>query len=359
MFRENFTKMLQKYPNCVEDKKIFVAYMKDLFPGEKLMTNVLTSLLELGIIEDINLSTELNAPFSYRYTKNLMDNYGYSEENAGNAVFLMCVCYGEAVLGKTCTLQPQAAAEVTRDDPKVGGLYQDLFSFRMNGSKAVITGCNDASIRTLVVPNKLQGKFMQSIDRQAFSGMANLEQAVVTEGFVDMGSAAFENCNKLRQVILPYGIRSIADRTFTGCILLTTINIPETVFSIGNYALSGTGIKSVMMPNSVAIIGRGVFRDCDKLQDIQLSTSMTEISEEMFWGCTNLKKVVFPPNIRKIGKNAFCGCTAMKEFMIPDHIEYIDADAFSDVSPEFVILCEMGSEAEKFAQKHRMKYQLI
>ena len=128
MFRENFTKMLQKYPNCVEDKKIFAAYMKDLFPGEKLMTNVLTSLLELGIIEDINLSTELNAPFSYRYTKNLMDNYGYSEENAGNAVFLMCVCYGEAVLGKTCTLQPQAAAEVTRDDPKVGGLYQDLFS---------------------------------------------------------------------------------------------------------------------------------------------------------------------------------------------------------------------------------------
>ena len=118
MFRDDFTKMLKMYPKCVEDKKIFASYMKDLFPSERLLTNVLTSLLELGIIEDIRGSSELNAPFSYRYTKNLMDNYGYSEDNAGNAVFLWCMCYGEGVLGKTCSLQPQVAKEVKREESK-------------------------------------------------------------------------------------------------------------------------------------------------------------------------------------------------------------------------------------------------
>lgn len=359
MFRDDFTKMLKMYPKCVEDKKIFASYMKDLFPSERLLTNVLTSLLELGIIEDIRGSSELNAPFSYRYTKNLMDNYGYSEDNAGNAVFLWCICYGEGVLGKECSLQPQITQETKREESKSGGLYQDLFSYRMNGSKCVITGCNDHSIKTLVVPNKLQGKLMTSIDIRAFAGMNCLEQTVITDGYVEIGSAAFAGCDRLKQAILPYGIRNIADEVFAECGSLMMINIPETVFSIGSYALTGTEIKNITIPDSVSMIGRGIFKNCKKLTSVQLNKSMNEISDEMFQECSNLNKITLPKNIKRIGRKAFMGCVALREFVIPDHVEMIEDDAFLDVSPDMIIICDMGSEAEHFARKHRMKFQLM
>lgn len=359
MFRDDFTKMLKMYPKCVEDKKIFASYMKDLFPSERLMTNVLTSLLELGIIEDIKGSSELNAPFSYRYTKNLMDNYGYSEDNAGNAVYLWCICYGEGVLGKECSLQPQVVKEVKRDENKSGGLYQDLFSYRMNGSKCVITGCNDHLSKTLVVPNKLQGKLMASIDIRAFAGMSNLEQTVITDGYVEIGSAAFAGCSRLKQAILPYGIRNIADEAFAECSSLMMLNIPETVFSVGAYALSGTDIKSITLPDSVSVIGRGVLKDCKKLMSVQLNKLMNEIPDEMFQGCSSLTKITLPKNIKRIGRKAFMGCAALREFVIPDHVEMIEEDAFLDVSSELIIICDMGSEAERFARKHHMKFQLM
>ena len=359
MFRDEFTKMLKMYPKCVEDKKVFASYMKDLFPSERLLTNVLTSLLELGIIEDIRSSAELNAPFSYRYTKNLMDNYGYSEDNAGNAVFLWCICYGEGVLGKECSLQPQVTKDVKKDENKSSGLYQDLFSYRMNGSKCVVTGCNDHSSKTLVVPNKLQGKMMTSIDGRAFAGMNNLEQTVITDGYVEIGSAAFAGCDRLKQVILPYGIRNIADEAFADCKSLMMINIPETVFSIGAYALSGTDLKNLVIPNSVSIIGRGMLKNCKKLTYVQLNKSMNEISDEMFMGCSSLYKVTLPENIKRIGRKAFMGCMELREFVIPEHVEVIEEDAFLDMSSEMIIVCDMGSEAERFARKHHIKFQLM
>lgn len=359
MFRDDFTKMLKMYPKCIEDKKIFISYMKDLFPGEKLLTNVLGSLLELGIIEDIRNSSELNAPFSYKYTKNLMDNYGYSEENAGNAVFLWCVCYGESVIGKKCDLQPREAKNSKQDEKQSQGLYQDLFSYRINGTKYVITGCNDSFIKTLVVPNKLQGKQMSAIDMRAFAEMDSLEQTVITEGVGEIGNAAFVECSKLKQAILPYGLRTIADEAFAKCESLMMINIPETVFSIGSYSLMNTGIKNIHIPDSVVMVGKGIFKNCKKLIAVQLNNSMDEISAEMFQGCSELKKIMLTKNIKRIGKKSFMGCVALQELIIPDSVETIEDDAFLDVSPELVIICDMGSEAEHFARLHHMKYQLM
>lgn len=359
MFRDDFTRMLKTYPKCVEDKKVFTSYMKDLFPSEKLLTNVLSSLLELGIIEDIQNSSELNAPFSYKYTKNLMDNYGYSEEHAGNAVFLWCVCYGEGVIGKKCDLEPHIVKDIKLDENKSRGLYQDLFSYRMNRTKYVITGCNDSSIKTLVVPNKLHGKLMTAIDMHAFAGMDNLEQTVITDGVIEIGAAAFSSCSKLRQAILPYGIRNIADEAFAKCESLMMINIPETVISVGDYALENTAIKNVIIPDSVAIVGKGIFRNCKKLMGVQLNNSMNEIPDEMFQSCSELKKITLTNNIKRIGKKAFMECRALHELIIPDCVETIENDAFLDASPELVIVCDIGSEAERFARLHHMKFQLM
>jgi len=96
---DEFRKLLTEYPECLRDKKKFMSYMKDLLPEEKMMTNVLASLLEIGIVEEIRDADVIDITFPYRYVQKLMDLYGISEENAATGVYLWCEYYGHQVLG--------------------------------------------------------------------------------------------------------------------------------------------------------------------------------------------------------------------------------------------------------------------
>lgn len=357
MFKAEFTKMLREYPKCLEDKKIFSAYMKDLFPDEKLLTHILTSLFETGIIEDIKNADILDAAFSFRYTENLVGNYGYSQKNAGNAVYIWCYCYGKEVLGKTCSLEP-LKPEGNKAEKK-GKLYQDLFHYRINAGRTIVTGCEDKTAKTLVVPSRIDNTAMQAIDEYAFHKNNSLEQVVLTEGYAEIGKAAFESCSKLKQAIFPYGINNIGDEAFYGCISLDTLIIPESTVSIGDYAFSETAIKEVRFPNSVMVLGKGVLKDCRKLKKAVLNDNQREITDEMFSGCESLTKINLPQNITSIGSKAFMECKKLTEITIPDNVKNINEDAFLDTSEDLIIICSMGSAAEEFARHKHMKYQLM
>lgn len=43
MFEDDFLKMLRDYPHAVLDKKVFAGFMKDLFPGQQMQVNLLST----------------------------------------------------------------------------------------------------------------------------------------------------------------------------------------------------------------------------------------------------------------------------------------------------------------------------
>ena len=79
---------------------------------------------------------------------------------------------------------------------------------------------------------------------------------------------------------------------FKDCFNLMTVIIPTSVTTIDDYAFSGSGLTSIIIPNSVFRIGRDAFSDCHKLTSITLPSSVTNIEKNAFGNCENLRKVI-------------------------------------------------------------------
>lgn len=351
-----FKQMIIEYPDSISDKKLFLSYMKDLMPTEKLMTNVLGYLMELGIVIDIQNVDEIDAAFEYRYEQMLIDTYGVSRENAVRAIYIWAEYYGHQILGKDCSLVSEEEKSKLQE-AKRGKLYQDLFSYRA-GTRGIVTGYNDRTSVTVVVPAIIQKNKMQAIGEAAFEGLPRIEQAVISDGIKEIGSRAFYKCINLKQTILPYGIDKIGQSAFAECDKLVTVNIPESVRYIGDYAFENTNIREIDFPKTVLSVGRGLYKRCRNLSAATLPENTLEIPAEMFMDCLGLTKFKLPAKLQKIGSKAFAGCENIAWIQFPETITEIAEDAFEGMSNGFIMICDADSVAEKYARDHRIRYQL-
>lgn len=55
------------------------------------------------------------------------------------------------------------------------------------------------------------------IEAEAFSGCAEITEAVLPEGLVSIGDGAFQNCSGLRRAVLPASVETVGDQAFDGC----------------------------------------------------------------------------------------------------------------------------------------------
>ena len=89
-----------------------------------------------------------------------------------------------------------------------------------------------------------------------------------------------------------YVITGIGSVTGTDIVIPASINgIPVT--AIGDDAFNGcSGIKSVVIPNSVTSIGSQAFRDCTSLTSVTIPDSVTYIGGLSFYECYKLVEVI-------------------------------------------------------------------
>ena len=68
-------------------------------------------------------------------------------------------------------------------------------------------------------------------------------------------------------------------------------------------------IESVVIPDSVEIIGINAFKDCLSLKTVSMGKNITIISTNAFRNCQSLKSITLPENLRSISSSgAFYGC---------------------------------------------------
>jgi len=134
------------------------------------------------------------------------------------------------------------------------------------------------------------------ISDDAFAGSGLVEVTIPTTLQYYFG--AFGNCNRLERVIFEDGIKEI-----TGTV-------------------SGSSVKEVVLPNSLVVIGKKAFMNCDELQSITLPDSVTTIDDSAFY-CSALTDIVLNDGLKYIGKEAFMGCRQLKSIHLPASISEI------------------------------------
>lgn len=89
--------------------------------------------------------------------------------------------------------------------------------------------------------------------------------------------------------------------------------IPSHINIIAHDAFNGSTVESVIIPDSVGIIGVNSFANCPNLKSVTVPESVDFIRNGAFSNCKKLKNVTFPKTLREVGKDIFKGCKALKK----------------------------------------------
>ncbi len=206
----------------------------------------------------------------------------------------------------------------------------------------------------LVIPAFAKGFKVVEIGGSSFLSNDNLKSVMIPEGVTVIGDYAFNGCGNLKSVILPTGLITISSYSFHRCAELISLVIPETVKTIGRGAFSGSGIRSVIIPNSVTVVGSDVFSYCGHLQSATLPDSFTTIPDEFFFTCENLSHVDLPVSLTTIGYHAFGWCSSLRTIKFGNRLRNIKESAFYGSGLKEIELPEgletIGNEAFKYTK---------
>ena len=203
---------------------------------------------------------------------------------------------------------------------------------------------------------------LQEIDSYAFANCISLEEMEIPDSVTEIGDGAFANCTELKSITLPaifdnvyqsFGLSENVQITWkeskmidvftipaytevVNCDMITDRTMRRVVFEEpvvlkridANAFRECWRLEEIEIPNTVTEIGVESFRSCIRLGEIKIPDSMTEISEYTFANCRSLNYVKLPQNLRRICGGAFENCMSLEKIEIPDSVTEIGMDAF-------------------------------
>ena len=163
----------------------------------------------------------------------------------------------------------------------------------------------------------------------------------VKEGTRIICDRAFDWCCSLSNIVIPDSVASIGKEAFMYCVLLKSISIPKSVICLnGNPFVDWDGKLECLSPdfiyeddvlfneNKSKIIS---FRN-KNIELYAIPDSVFSIGDRAFSGCRSLSCIVIPNSVNSIGDRAFSGCRSLSCIVIPDSVTNIGEGAFSGCS---------------------------
>ena len=156
---------------------------------------------------------------------------------------------------------------------------------------------------------------LRYIGREVFVASA-ISEIDLPDSLVSMDSYTFAECQKLAKVDLGTGITKVPNGAFLDCYALENITFPSNIRKIGYDAFYCSGLKSVVIPDTIEYIGDNAFGVCLNLESAYIGSGVTSMNGA-FTYCTNLKEAYIGRNVTEM-VSAFYSCESLEKVEFAD-----------------------------------------
>lgn len=154
------------------------------------------------------------------------------------------------------------------------------------------------------------------------------EYIFVPDGITLIDNYIFEDIDAIG-ISLPNTLEIIGKHAFYNCDEIKYIDIPDSVNTIDENAFEGcASLKSVKLPSKIKLLANEMFYDCISLDKVDIPDSVEIIGTRAFESCILLKNIKLPKNLVTIGVGAFEQCENLKNVIFPENLEVISEFAF-------------------------------
>ena len=166
-------------------------------------------------------------------------------------------------------------------------------------------GCR--GLTQITFPNALK-----AVKDHAFENCDSIVSIGLPDGVTEIGNSAFFKCAKLESIHFSNTLKTIASDAFYDCASLTEIALPESMTSIAEGAFTGSGLKTVSVPDSLKNRPEDFDIEDGRLKkylglggEVTIPDSVQQIDDRAFYGCTTVTGIRFPSSLKRIGEEAF------------------------------------------------------
>ena len=169
---------------------------------------------------------------------------------------------------------------------------------------------------------------MESYSNPVFSTCSSLSTLNIGENVINIPNYAFKNCSSLTgSLIIPNSVTIIGKEAFLGCDGFTSVYIGNSVDSVKSHALSCTGLTAVYYAGSLAewcaisfewdgssnplSYAHNLYINNELVTDLVIPETVTEIKAYAFRNATCLSSVTIPNSVTSIETSVFYGCSGL------------------------------------------------
>lgn len=174
------------------------------------------------------------------------------------------------------------------------------------------SGCS--SLSSIVIP-----KGVTAISDYMFADCSSLSKVVLPDGLTSIGNYAFDECKRLSSINFPSSLKTIGDRAFEHCTSLKIVDLPNGITELGEYIFYEGGIESFEMPGNWTTLPRGIFTGCLNFTSIQFNSIITTICYQALCD-TGLRELVIPETVECLENNSLSFNDNLTTIKLPDKL---------------------------------------
>ena len=154
------------------------------------------------------------------------------------------------------------------------------------------------------------------------------------------------NGSGIKKVIMPDTVRVIDERAFLYFSDLTEIRLSESLEIIGDSAFNGAGFKKIYIPASVREIDTFAFYKCENLTEVTGMENVETINGRAFKECSALESFKLSDKLTVLSEGLFEACSSLSEVIYGKGLKKMYLDAFNGTKISTIYIPETVDEIE-------------